>query len=429
MTSFQRDELQRFVNRREKSSPPVFVGRTSVLSDVLAIAAETGQERVGIPGNTTVITGAPGAGKSSVLGEINKRSSCAKNVRVVQASESDVARHIPKVLQAIAYAGLASSAGWSEALLRFGNKWSSYLPTIGGFGMSLDLKTVFTSNTPTDIRDLATKCPGENWTSVVILAVDEIQRLPPDKDRDHALLLRNIHDAATGLPLTLVLAGLGDTQSMIRSMGLTHGLSPYSLGCFSVEERHELTDGWCDHFQIDIGSCRSQIDDLMAKTDGWPRHVHWAQQALAEALLVKGVDGSADKIGDWNVIYQRSDTLRQRYYEAQFSDKMEASRKLTAHIMKTVAQAQKDGKTIQFDNVVDIAGKYTKSDRSSGWKVPEGETPYSYVTHLVHCGALQRTLNPRTMTCPIPSFQTYIIQQGESDIMNKLALDKTDDDM
>ncbi|MCY4305137.1 MAG: hypothetical protein OXC62_10245 [Aestuariivita sp.] len=67
MTSFHRDELQHFVNRCEKSPTPVFVGRQSVLTDVLTIATETRQERVGIPGNTTVITVAPGAGKRSVL--------------------------------------------------------------------------------------------------------------------------------------------------------------------------------------------------------------------------------------------------------------------------------------------------------------------------------------------------------------------------
>ncbi|MCY4306226.1 MAG: hypothetical protein OXC62_15845 [Aestuariivita sp.] len=100
----------------------MFVRCQSVLTDVLTIATETRQERVGIPSNTTVITGAPGKGKSSVLGEIDKRSSDESNVRVVHASESDVTKHIPKVLQPIAYAGIATPAGWSEALLKFGHK-------------------------------------------------------------------------------------------------------------------------------------------------------------------------------------------------------------------------------------------------------------------------------------------------------------------
>ncbi|MCY3984259.1 MAG: hypothetical protein OXD29_03180 [Roseovarius sp.] len=415
MTSFQRDALQNFVDDGEKDHPPVFTGRQDILKHVLTKAARTSDRKSGIPGNTTVITGAPGAGKSSVLGEIDKRSSDENNVRVVHASESDVTKHIPKVLQAIAYAGIATSSGWSEALLKFGHKWSSYVPTVGGFGMSIDLKTLFTSNVPTDISDLATKCPSENWTSVIILAVDEIQRLPTDKDRDHAILLRNIHDASTGLPITLVLAGLGDTNSVIRSMGLTHGLSPYSLGCFSVEERHELTEEWCDHFHIKIGSCRSQIDALMAKTDGWPRHVHWAQQALAEALLVKGVDGHADKIADWNAVQLRSDTLRHGYYGAQYSEVMKYSSKLTAQVLYEAARADRTGVGLPISQVVDVVETYNGAEPGSAWRVPSEESSHSYVTHLIHCGALEE--NPETggLTCPIPSFQNYILCRGGLD--------------
>ncbi len=415
MANFKRSELQRFVNRREKSPPPVFVGRKSVLNDVLTIAAETRQERIGIPGNTTVLTGAPGAGKSSVLGEIAKRSFYENNVRVVHASESDVTKHIPKVLQAIAYAGIATSAGWSEALLKFGNKWSSYLPTVGGFGMSIDLKTLFTSNAPTDISDLATKCPSENWTSVVILAVDEIQRLPPDKDRDHAILLRNIHDASTGLPLTLVLAGLGDTQSVIRSMGLTHGISPYSLGCFSVEELHELTEEWCDHFQIEIGSCRSQIDALMTKTDGWPRHVHWAQQALAETLLVTGVDGIADKIEDWNAVQRRSDKLRHGYYGAQYSEVMDYSPQLTAQVLQKVGTAKRTGETLNTSQLRQKIKSYCDTDLSGNFECPPEHTANTFITHLMHCGALEKNPETGALTCPIPSFQNYILRRGGLD--------------
>ncbi|MCY4306528.1 MAG: ATP-binding protein, partial [Aestuariivita sp.] len=67
MSEFKRIALQRFVNRPEKSEPPIFVGRGTIINKVFTIAQEVGDDRVGIPGNTTVIQGAPGAGKSSVL--------------------------------------------------------------------------------------------------------------------------------------------------------------------------------------------------------------------------------------------------------------------------------------------------------------------------------------------------------------------------
>ena len=415
MDHFKRSALQRFIHLREKSPPPVFVGRQAVIHDILMIANQTRQEKTGIPGNTTVITGAPGAGKSSVLGEIHHRSSDENHVRVFYASESDVIQNLPMVLQSIAYAGMATPAGWRKALVRFGHHWASHLPTVSGFGMTVDLKRLFTSPPPKNLREIATRYPREMWTSVVILAVDEVQRLPPDQERDHALFLRNIHDAATGLPLTLVLAGLGDTHDRLRSMGLTHGIQPSALGCFSRNELDELTEAWCEHFGIQIGSCRSQIDDLMAPTDGWPRHVHWAQQALAEALLFPGIDGHADRITDWSAVQRRSDTLRYGYYAAQYSRAMVASRTLVGRVMRDVARADRTGNRLTLGQVVDAVDTYNGAQPGSEWTLPDDMTARSYVIHLIHCGALEETPQTGTLSCPIPSFQNYILRRGGID--------------
>ncbi|MCY4304483.1 MAG: hypothetical protein OXC62_06855, partial [Aestuariivita sp.] len=83
MANFKRSELRHFVDDGEKSPPPVFVGRQDVLKHVLTKATRTSDRKSGIPGNTTVIQGAPGAGKSSVLSEID-RLSLSANVRVVK---------------------------------------------------------------------------------------------------------------------------------------------------------------------------------------------------------------------------------------------------------------------------------------------------------------------------------------------------------
>ncbi|MCY4304926.1 MAG: hypothetical protein OXC62_09155 [Aestuariivita sp.] len=61
MSEFKRTALHDFVHIREKSPPLIFVGRNDVIADILTIAKKTKTNRVGIPGNTTVIQGAPGA--------------------------------------------------------------------------------------------------------------------------------------------------------------------------------------------------------------------------------------------------------------------------------------------------------------------------------------------------------------------------------
>jgi len=212
---------------------------------------------------------------------------------------------------------------------------------------------------------------------------------------------------------------------VIQSIGLTHGLSPYALGCFSRDELHECTEKWCAHFGITIGSCRSQMDDLMVRTDGWPRHVHWAQQALAEALLVEGVDGHADRIKNWNAVQRRSDTLRHGYYDTQYSEVMVASCKLAGHVMLDVTYAERAEDGLTFGQVVDAVTTYNGAKPGSEWTLPEDMNAPAYVTHLIHCGALQRrSMNPsdHAFTCPIPSFQSYILRRGGLD---PAALDQT----
>ena len=420
MANVKRSELQHFVNRREKAPPPVFAGRKSILADILTIAAETRPERGGIPGNTTLITGAPGAGKSSVLSELTRFNTdpSEEGPKAMHISSVELEENLSDVLLAIGALGQAPKTRLKSIALKG-------VQGLGGLAL-LDVADLINVNIHTikdlfreqkihNIGSLHKVFPASKWDTPVIVAVDEAQNLPSGRGTPQSNFLRALHEAVTKLPLTLVLAGLGDTHSVSRSMGLTHGISPYSLGCFSPGELHELTEKWCDHFRIKIGSCRSQIDDLMDKTDGWPRHVHWAQQALAEALLIKGVDGHADQIKDWTAVHRRSDTLRHGYYGSQYSDVMIASRKLVGRVMLDVTRTERAGNGLTFGQVVDVADRFNGQEPGSEWTLPEDMNARSYVTHLIHCGALEENLETGSLSCPIPSFQNYILRRGGID--------------
>ena len=70
----KRDALSRFAASGEKSAPPVFVGRKETLTTVIKKATSGwGNMAQGEPGNTLIIQGAPGAGKSSIIAELKKR--------------------------------------------------------------------------------------------------------------------------------------------------------------------------------------------------------------------------------------------------------------------------------------------------------------------------------------------------------------------
>lgn len=150
-------------------------------------------------------------------------------------------------------------------------------------------------------------------------------------------------------------------------------------------------------------------------TNGWPRHVHWAQQALAEAALKPDVDGDLDRITDWDTVQARSDALRYGYYATQFSTEMALSRKLVGRVMFAVGKARIEGQQKTIGQVIDLVDEYAESEASSEWRIPRGHDSESYVTHLTHCGALQEDPDNDGMTCPIPSFQRYFITRGGLD--------------
>jgi len=430
MAEFQREQLRHFVNMREKSHPPVFVGRRALLNDILTIAQTTGVEGVGIPGNTTVIQGAPGAGKSSVLGHLTRLNinRSEKGPKALSISSVELDENFSDVLLALAALGRTDKSKLKHIAMKATRAAGglALLDFVSLIDLNLqNLKDVFRSNDIQNVGSLHKAFPGEQWDRPVIIAIDEAQNLPSGRNTTQAKFLRALHEAVTKLPLTLVLAGLGDTRERIRSMGLTQGVQTRSLGGFTQEETDLLTDKWITRFGIEIGAQRDRIDALIAHTDGWPRHVHWAQQALAEALLIEEVDGVADRIPDWGTVQARSDHLRRGYYDTQYSDTLVASRKLVGRVMLAVERASQDGRFLKHDEIVELIETFSEGEKGPAWRIPKPHDSFGYVNHLIHCGALQRrSMDPgdHTLACPIPSFQSYIIEMGGFEVPTENTL-------
>ncbi len=55
--------------------------------------------------------------------------------------------------------------------------------------------------------------------------------------------------------------------------------------------------------------------------------------------------------------------------------------------------------------------RFAKTDVDPEWGLPDGMTARGFLHHLVHQGALQRSPD-KLYHCPIPSFRTYLIQNG-----------------
>ncbi len=416
MAAFLRDDLQDFIDRGEKSHPPVFVGREDILQTITRKALLARKDGASPDGNTRIIQGAPGAGKSSILRELDLRNK--RNLRVVNVSDVEVSQSIPKIIASLALAGTMKEPkpiSYIEQKKEYAAaKIKPFQNIFLKFGIGLNMDQFLKKQEIHTLSELENKVPVQRWKASVVLAVDEAQNFTGGRSSLQAEFLRSIHKPTTKLPITLVLAGLGDTEDRASDMGLTNGVYSYSIGCFTNQEQKEVIEGFCDYFGIDVGSNTQKLHDFFKSTNGWPRHMHWAQQALAESLLAPAVDGKLDRIGKWEPIERRRDQFRFGYYEDRTSGDMEDSMKLLGAVMTNVRDFQLKNKMLYRTEIHDMITNNVKrfKQRGSAWRLPESHNEKTYVQHLIHQGILQKDPTTKSYVCPIPSFQTRLIRQA-----------------
>ena len=399
---FDGDGLRGFVAAGEGSPPPVFVGRTEAIADIEAAARRAwkrGPASYGEPKATRILHGAPGAGKSSILAEMEFRSLRAAapgSPRVLVLSSEQLTSDLPSALAAVSAAGGMNRDEWSKRAGRILHRISA----VGVFGLSLELAQSG-AKPPDNLFALARAMPATAWNAPVIAAVDEAQNLPAGETMPTALFLQSIHNATSGLPLTLVLAGLGDTQDRAQEMGLTRGLKLYEVGRLSVEETDELMRGFCKRFGLRAEGSEPFLAELAAGAEGWPRHLHFALQALGEEALA--ADGDLGRVS-WNSAAKRAAESRLRYYRAQQSREMKATDRLVAAVMRDLRD------DMPLSVVVGLIE--ANAADAPGFRLADSTTPEAFFRRLVHQGALHEGADGR-FHCPIPSFRSFLIEEGK----------------
>ena len=103
---------------------------------------------------------------------------------------------------------------------------------------------------------------ARRWDYPLIVAIDEAQTLPAGPDSPASYFIRSIHNASAGLPLSLVLAGLGDTVDRSGEMGMTRGLVLHPIGSLSAAETGELMRGFCGRFGLEAFFAMATISAL-----------------------------------------------------------------------------------------------------------------------------------------------------------------------
>ena len=420
---FDREELQEFVASGDKSPPPVFVGREDILQDIEATSRRSwkGPEALvhGNPGETRVVQGAPGAGKSSIIVELTNRlqekirdsdeTPSVSVPRVVNISPEMVVENLPGVLTILAgAAGLSTSAWWNlYAKIRAG-------ATIGVAHIGGEVgKPSRNQKPPENISELAGLYPPNKWKAPVIVAIDEAQRFDGERFTAHARFLQAIHDNKQGLPLKLLLAGLGDTAARASSMDLTRGKEIHEIGSLEPDEVGTFMLACCRRFGIDPQGHEERLVELAAPCEGWPRHLHFALQSLGrEALKAEGDLANVS----WENVNKQAQESRTRYYQDQQSQEMKLSSSLVGKLLR---EYRPDNK---LPDVIDNITLHAGGGTGIKWLIPEGMTAQSFADHLIHRGVFLEK-NDQTISFAIPSFRSYLVKAGG------LSLPPPSDDM
>jgi len=419
--------LEAFLRQSEGQPPPVFKGREAVL----AILREWGERlriviqepghikpRIylhGVPKTTQIIQGAPGAGKSSILAKLQEECDASEDdsaPRVLIVSSQDVVQDLSKVIQLIGVAGGLSPKKWRALPQRvsLGLNLSQIVDVTGELEWAKkDLKPMKT------LRDLIEVFPRMKWTAPVIVAVDESQRLSGDDSTSHARFLQSIHDASSGLPLTLVLAGLSDTKERVEDMGLTRGLTTHTLRCLDQDERNELVVAFCQKFMVDIEGHEPVLQDLVKPTEGWPRHLHFTFQALANELL--RVEGTMSEV-NWSYVAEDAARSRLAYYQHQQSTVLRRLKPLVGAVMEDLNEGESS--TVLIDRIDRYLTKeMCKFLPPNKTDIDFEHVPYRIFQEMIHQGALQEH-EPDQFFSPIPSFRVHLIKEGIMDPSSSL---------
>ncbi len=360
----------------------------------------------GVPGLTRIIQGAPGASKSSILAELAARSLRAAETnspapRVLVLSSEMLEESIPHALNLLHEIGRAEQRDWvKRGRILFGRATDHVDPvSLGDIGLDLSGQTLG------GLLALRDAVLPERWARPVIVAIDEAQNMPPDTNTPLRRVLRGLHGASPGLPLTLVLAGLGDTPDRASEIGLTRGSRIHDIGALAPDEVTAFMQDSCQHFGMDSRDHRQNLHDLAFPCEGWPRHLHFALQALGEdALKVEG-----DLAGvNWESVKGRAEKSRLHYYRDQQSREMTGSSALVAAALSDLRPG---------DRKADVINSIAQRVRQAGdvrWQLPEGMTVHTFADHLIHQGAVQET-SDRIGPSPAPSPHSRRIPFGRAE--------------
>ena len=375
--------LERFARTEDRELTEFFVGRkeeirfiTNRVGDVAQKQKE--QSRRPATGQTVLITGVPGAGKTALMDRLLDQWS-------VPGGNGPL--------------GLSLDLEDLQGRDRLAHVISEQLPDsateIGRSILSSIRIDIGVASAGPGVRERTTSL--RHFSRPVVLFIDEVQNLPASRNTPEVQVLRTLHSGRHGAPIVPVLAGLAHTKDFFHDAGISRlgSLSVLPLGPLNPDETAESARKFLDAFRI-AGDRRLWPETIANWSDGWPMHVHNGLRALARELAANG--GDLNRINPL-AVKRRAMELRTGYYRDRTHGEFSAYQRLLARVMEDIRETG--------NSASELLGLLT----SHGGDSPAGMAPRDAFRALLSRGLVQR--RPGTaadrFACPISSLVSYCV--------------------
>ena len=390
----------------ERDKPVFFAGRKAVI-DTVSRTVDTLRTKK-LMGRTFVLQGAPGAGKTALLGRIEEvfgKDHCVWRKKVPDDSSTfDLWNDLAGKLTGLSESRIQGT----KHVEAHGGAQGGVLGILRGEGGYRKGTTVI-PHPITSCAQIEKLARGRKIPHPVIVMIDEIQGIKPDSEM--ANFVADLHTQSE-MPLLLICAGLSDSVEKLQDVGISRSTmsNRFPVGQLSVEESVEGVRGALKAMEEEgvagLGAVAERLSvEIARRSDAWPHHMTGYVRGVLDTLISKkGRPDFSDM--DWNRAFSYGDAFREAYYE----ERMASSRLPVSVIAKLYRRIRKGPLSrIQcaafMRDQIDMLGD---SERSIvEMEIPDGIAALNAATHsgIISLG--------RHEVCeiPIPSMADYVFER------------------
>lgn len=400
----------------ERKPPIAFGGRENVIASVSRLSQRLIEPDRFSGGDTFVIGGPPGAGKTSLVDETMKRLSRKvagrRIVRSVFCESPSAKEAYPNLIWDLTAA--LTGTDREQLIRQFKSFYALELNVVEGMVRG-DYGRESKPPQANGLNHILSSI-GKPAKHPVVVFIDEAQNVR--ENSDIAELIETFH-TQTKLPILLVCAGLANTRDRLHELRLVSRSTLkhyFPLGLLEADETLQIVKDALDIIceKTGVEPTNKQARDVIAEriaieSDNWPRHLTCYLIALCEEL--KQQDKPSLKHLPLEHAIERGNGYRQEYYQERVN-----TSKFPVSILDALYQAiQSDPPLSQLECEGTLEQLITNHQGVGALplqrRFPTGEAAFEVVRRL---GLVTTDGADETCRVPIPSMEAFVREKARA---------------